>query len=106
MDVDAAAPSAEPGPDAAVPGAPAGRAWLPPLVAALGFVAFCAVVLSRTVPLLEPDDSSYRAALVALTQGRWLLTDEQHRALAAELGGILQWTQLPSGLWTMEKNPG
>ncbi len=106
MDVDAAAPSAEPGSDAVVPGAPVRRAWLPALVATLGFVAFCAVVLSRTVPLLEPDDSSYRAALVALAHGHWLLTDEQYRALAAELGGILQWTQLPSGLWTTEKNPG
>ena len=106
MDVHAPAGAEDPAyPEAVAPADP-GRAWLPPLVAALGFAAFCAVVLSRTVPMLEPDDSSYRAALVALTQGHWLLTDEQYRALSAQLGQVMQWTQLPSGLWTTEKNPG
>ncbi|MFN8158611.1 MAG: hypothetical protein U0R68_14435 [Candidatus Nanopelagicales bacterium] len=107
MDVHAPVSADDPAyPAAEVPPASSQRAWLPPLVAVVGFLAFCAVVLSREVAMLEPDDSSYRAALVALTQGHWLLTDEQYRALSAQLGQIMQWTQLPSGLWTTEKNPG
>ena len=107
MDLPAPASAADPAyPEAEVPPASSQRAWLPPLVAVVGFLAFCAVVLSREVAMLEPDDSSYRAALVALTQGHWLLTDEQYRALSAQLGQIMQWTQLPSGMWTTEKNSG
>jgi hypothetical protein len=81
------------------------------VVAVLVFAAFCAVVLSRTAQMLEPDDYAYRASIVALTHGHLLLTTAQYDALNAQLAatggqGIQQWTHLASGLWISEKNPG
>ena len=81
------------------------------IVAALVFAAFCAVVLSRTAQMLEPDDYAYRASIVALTHGHLVLTTAQYNALSAQLAatggqGIAQWTRLASGLWISEKNPG
>ncbi len=79
-------------------------------VAALGFAALCVIVLTKAPQLLEPDDSAYRASIVALEQGHVVLTTAQYRALADLLGsggsGIAQWVHLPSGLWISQKNPG
>ncbi len=81
------------------------------IVAALVFAAFCAVALSRTAQMLEPDDYAYRASIVALTHGHLVLTTAQYNALNTQLAasggqGISQWTRLASGLWISEKNPG
>jgi hypothetical protein len=80
-------------------------------VAALGFLGFCALVLSHATALLEPDDYAYRASIVALSQGHILLTNAQYEALARYLAahgqaGIAQWHHLASGKWISEKNPG
>ncbi len=81
------------------------------VVAVLGFLGFCALVLSHATALLEPDDYAYRASIVALSQGHLLLSNAQFRALEAFLsrhgeGGIEQWHHLASGKWISEKNPG
>ncbi|MCU1363383.1 MAG: putative rane protein conserved [Acidimicrobiaceae bacterium] len=81
------------------------------LVAALGFVGFCGLVLSHATALLEPDDYAYRASIVALSQGHVLLSNAQFQALASFLAkhgerGIAQWHHLASGQWISEKNPG
>jgi hypothetical protein len=81
------------------------------LVAALGFVGFCAIVLSHATALLEPDDYAYRASIVALSQGHVLLTNAQFTSLETFLArhgesGIEQWHHLASGKWISEKNPG
>jgi hypothetical protein len=81
------------------------------LVAALGFVGFCALVLSHATALLEPDDYAYRASIVALSQGHVLLSNAQFQALASFFAkhgerGIAQWHHLSSGQWISEKNPG
>jgi len=88
-------------------------AWRRPevLVAVLGFLGFCAIVLSHATALLEPDDYAYRASIVALSQGHLLLSNAQYLALAHSLsvhgqGGIEQWHHLASGKWISEKNPG
>ena len=87
--------------------------WRQPeaLVAVVGFVGFCAIVLSHATALLEPDDYAYRASIVALSQGHILLSNAQYLALAHSLsvhgqGGIEQWHHLASGKWISEKNPG
>jgi hypothetical protein len=81
------------------------------LVAALGFVGFCAIVLTHATALLEPDDYAYRASIVALSQGHILLSTAQVKALETFLshhgeGRIQQWHHLASGKWISEKNPG
>jgi len=81
------------------------------VVAVLIFAAFCALVLVKSPQTLEPDDSAYRASIVALTHGHMVLTNAQYSALNRELAasggqGIMQWHQLASGKWISEKNPG
>ena len=87
--------------------------WRQPelLVAVLGFLGFCALVLTHASALLEPDDYAYRASIVALSQGHILLNSAQYQALAHFLtahgeSGIEQWHHLASGKWISEKNPG
>ena len=93
--------------------APRPARWRRPevLVAVLGFLGFCAIVLSHATALLEPDDYAYRASIVALSQGHVLLSNAQYQALAHYLSahgesGIAQWHHLASGRWISEKNPG
>ncbi|MGC2168817.1 MAG: hypothetical protein WA580_06935 [Acidimicrobiales bacterium] len=81
------------------------------LVALLGFVGFCALILSHATALLEPDDYAYRASIVALSQGHILLSNSQYHALISYLAahgmsGIAQWHHMASGKWISEKNPG
>jgi len=81
------------------------------VVAAVAFVAFCVVVLTKATTLLEPDDSAYLASIVALTHGHLALTSAQYHQVAAELQAhygtnVLQWDHLSSGQWISEKNPG
>ncbi len=81
------------------------------LVAALGFLGFCVLVLTHATALLEPDDYAYRASIVALSQGHILLTNTQYHALASylaahDMSGIMQWHHMASGKWISEKNPG
>jgi hypothetical protein len=81
------------------------------LVAVIGFLGFCALVLSHATALLEPDDYAYRASIVALSQGHILLSNAQYQALASYLAkhgmsGIAQWHHMASGKWISEKNPG
>jgi len=81
------------------------------VVAVAAFAAFCAVVLTKPTALLEPDDSSYLASIVALTHGHLALSAAQYHQVAAELQArygtsILQWDHLSSGRWISEKNPG
>jgi hypothetical protein len=90
----------EPSPDR-----PAGL-WWEVGVAAAAFICFCVVVLLKASSLMEPDDYAYRAAIASLAHGHLELTTAQYKALAAQLGGIQQWTQLPDGRWMSEKNPG
>jgi hypothetical protein len=100
--------------EAAQPAEPGESSWWKRpevLVAALGFIGFCALVLSHATALLEPDDYAYRASIVALSQGHILLTNAQYEALAHYLAahgqaGIEQWHHLASGKWISEKNPG
>src|SRR5580658_2090984 len=100
--------------EAAQPAEPGESSWWKRpevLVAALGFIGLCALVLSHATALLEPDDYAYRASIVALSQGHILLTNAQYEALAHYLAahgqaGIEQWHHLASGKWISEKNPG
>ena len=93
--------------------------------AAAAFAVLCVAVLVVAPRLAEPDDYAYRASIVAVTDGHFLiLSTGQVRALAAQLtqsagpsqrvltgpgplgGSIEQWVQLPGGRWISEKNPG
>ncbi len=87
--------------------------------AAAAFLVLCIAVLAAAPFLVEPDDSAYRASIVAMTQGHFLtLTAAQVQALGRELAaghwgrpGLLlspipQWVQLPGGRWMSEKDPG
>jgi hypothetical protein len=87
--------------------------------AAAAFLFLCIAVLAAAPFLVEPDDSAYRASIVAMTQGHFLtLTAAQVQALGRELAaghwgrpGLLlspipQWVQLPGGRWMSEKDPG
>jgi hypothetical protein len=77
----------------------------------VGFIGFCALILSHASALLEPDDYAYRASIVALSQGHILLSNAQYQALTSYLAahgmsGIAQWHHMASGKWISEKNPG
>lgn len=93
--------------------APRRSRWggLPAWVAVGAFVVFAAVVLLRATSLLEPDDYAYQASIIALSHGHLLLSNADYQSLSSSLStggspGILQWVQLPSGMWVSEKNPG
>jgi hypothetical protein len=87
-------------------GTPTRIAWTEVAVAAGAFLAFCVVILMKAAQLMEPDDYAYRASIVALSHGHLELSTAQYHALATQIGGIQQWTQLPNGRWLSEKNPG
>jgi hypothetical protein len=88
------------------------------------FAVLCAMALSFSPRLVEPDDYAYRASIVAMTEGHFLtLSSAQADALAAQLPGprahklgarglpeqpaaIPQWVQLADGQWISEKDPG
>lgn len=75
-------------------------------IAAAAFFVFCVLVAVKHVSMLEPDDYAYQASIVALSRGHLTLSTAQYHALAHQLGGIEQWTQLRNGRWMSEKNPG
>jgi len=90
-------------------------------LAAAAFAVLCVLVLRASPYLPEPDDSAYRASIVAMTGGHFFtLSGAQAHALAVQLapqlgnnrlgpgpgGGPIQWVQLPGGRWISEKDPG
>jgi len=88
-------------------------------LAAAAFAVLCVLVLKAVPYLPEPDDSAYRASIVAMTDGHFFtLSGAQAHALAVRLtpqlgrlgpgpgGGPIQWVQLPGGRWISEKDPG
>ena len=81
-------------------------------LAAAAFAVLCVLVLRASPYLVEPDDSAYRASIVAMTDGHlFTLSGAQAQALAERLGpglgdGPVQWVQLPGGRWISEKDPG
>jgi hypothetical protein len=90
-------------------------------LAAAAFAVLCVLVLRASPYLPEPDDSAYRASIVAMTDGHFFtLSGAQAHALAEQLapqvgpsrlspgpgGGPIQWVQLPGGRWISEKDPG
>lgn len=79
-------------------------------VAGAGFAVLCALVLTKSPAMLEPDDYAYQASIVALAHGHLLLSSAQYHALSRALGGggtgIVQWVHLPDGMWISQKNPG
>jgi len=95
------------------PGRGIGLVWVETALAAAAFAALCAVVLSVAPQLgVEPDDSAYRASIVAMTQGDFLtLSTAQAETLARKLGDNPaappnQWVELPGGRTISEKDPG
>jgi hypothetical protein len=100
-----------------------GRRWAvaEACLAAAAFVVLCVVVLRASPYLPEPDDSAYRASIVAMTHGHFFtLSGAQAHALAEQLaprpphgpplvapgGGPIQWVQLAEGRWISEKDLG
>jgi hypothetical protein len=101
-----------------------GLAWLEAALAVAAYAVLCVLVLRVTPRLVEPDDSAYRASIVAMTQGHFLtVSGAQAEALAQALGGpvahgfaggrilggpsvVPQWVQLGDGRWISEKDPG
>jgi len=101
-----------------------GLAWLEAALAVAAYAVLCVLVLRVAPRLVEPDDSAYRASIVAMTQGHFLtLSGAQAEALAQALGGpvahgfaggripggpavVPQWVQLGDGRWISEKDPG
>jgi hypothetical protein len=87
-------------------------AWAEAALAAVVFVALCAVVLSVAPQSAEPDDGAYRASIVAMTEGHFLtLSTAQAETLARKLGDNPaappnQWVELANGRYISEKDPG
>src|SRR6201994_1274839 len=85
-------------------------------LALAAFAVLCVVALRVHPLLVEPDDSAYRASIVAVTLGHFFtLSPVQVQALATRLGAsvgrgpggpIIQWVQLANGRWISEKDPG
>jgi len=75
------------------------------IAAMAGFIAFCLLILTKRTALLEPDDSAYRASIIALRHGEILLTNAQY-AVLSHLTSVQQWHHMASGYWISEKNPG
>ena len=88
--------------------------WLEAALAAVAFVALCAVVLAVGAPRIavEPDDGAYHYSIVAITMGDLLtLSSAQLNALDAKMGPSgsrvpNQWIQLANGRYISEKDPG
>jgi hypothetical protein len=86
--------------------------WAEAALAAVVFVALCAVVLSVAPQAAEPDDGAYRASIVAMTEGHFLtLSTAQAETLAGRLGDNPaappnQWVELANGRYMSEKDPG
>ena len=82
-------------------------------LAAAGFAALCAVVLSVAPQIAEPDDGAYHHSIVAITMGNFFtLSSAQLNALEAKMddpgrGQVPnQWVELPGGRYISEKDPG
>src|ERR1700760_1770503 len=85
-------------------------------LALAAFAVLCVVALRVHPLLVEPDDSAYRASIVAVTLGHFFtLSPAQVQALVTRLGTsvgrgpggpIIQWVQLANGRWISEKDPG
>src|ERR1700759_4752939 len=98
------------------PARPGGAGRLEVVLALAAFAVLCVVALRVRPLLVEPDDSAYRASVVAVTQGHFFtLSPVQVQALATRLGAsvgrgpggpIIQWVQLANGRWISEKDPG
>jgi hypothetical protein len=91
--------------------------WVEAALAAVAFAVLCVVVLSVAPQVAEPDDSAYRASIVAMTEGHFLtLSSAQINALTLKLfgppnpgGGVQvpsQWVELANGRYISEKDPG
>src|SRR5262245_17246339 len=98
-----------PTPEVARPAARAGWGAAEAGLAVAAFAVLCVLVLKATPYLAEPDDSAYRASIVAMTDGHFFtLSGAQAHALAVQLaphlggnqllpgpgGGPIQWVQL------------
>jgi hypothetical protein len=89
-----------------------GLFWVEAALAAAVFAALCVAVLSVPPQPAEPDDGAYRASIVAMTEGHFLmLSTAQAEALARKLGDNPaappnQWVELSDGRWISEKDPG
>jgi hypothetical protein len=90
-------------------------------LAAAAFAVLCVMALRASPYLPEPDDSAYRASIVAMSHGHFFtLSGAEAHALAEQLaprpphgpplvapgGGPIQWVQLAGGRWISEKDPG
>jgi hypothetical protein len=81
-------------------------------LAVVTFAALCVVVLSVAPKSAEPDDGSYRASIVGMTEGHFLtLSAAQAETLARKLGDNPaappnQWVELANGRYISEKDPG
>ena len=110
-----------PTPEVARPAARTGWDMAEAGLAVAAFAVLCVLVLKAAPYLPEPDDSAYRASIVAMTDGHFLtLSGAQAHTLAGQLaphvggnqlgpgpgGGPVQWVQLPGGRWISEKDPG
>jgi hypothetical protein len=100
--------------DRAAPGAGRGvrLVWVEAALAATAFAALCVGVLSVAAQAAEPDDSAYRASIVAMTEGHFLtLSTAQAETLARKLGDNPaappnQWVEVTDGRYISEKDPG
>jgi hypothetical protein len=87
-------------------------AWAEAALTVAAFAALCAVVLSVAPQAAEPDDGAYRASIVAMTEGHFLmLSTAQAETLASKLGDNPaappnQWVELTPGRYISEKDPG
>jgi len=110
-----------PTPEVARPAARTGWDVAEAGLAVAAFAVLCVLVLKAKPYLPEPDDSAYRASIVAMTHGHFFtLSGAQAHTLAVQLapqlggnqlgpgpgGGPIQWVQLPGGRWISEKDPG
>ena len=86
--------------------------WAEVALAVIVFAALCIAVVSVAPRSAEPDDSAYRASIVAMTQGHFLtVSAAQAEALAGKLGDNPaappnQWVELSDGRYISEKDPG
>jgi hypothetical protein len=94
------------------PGSRIGTVWPELALAVAAFATLCAVVLPVAPQAAEPDDGAYRASIVGITEGHFLmLSTAQAVSLARRLNDNPtvppnQWVELSNGRWISEKDPG